>query len=73
MDELLTWIFVIIAIAVFQIISLILGFPDSVDYFASVLLLLTSLGMLYRILMKQKSGERERLARELEKLKNTKG
>jgi membrane associated rhomboid family serine protease len=70
-DELITWIFVIIAIAVFQIISLILGFPDSVDYFAAVLLLLTSLGMLYRIRMKQKKGERERLARELAQLKNS--
>jgi len=68
---LITWIFVIIAIAVFQIISLILGFPDSVDYFAAVLLLLTSLGMLYRIRMKQKKGERERLARELAQLKNS--
>ena len=67
----ITWIFVIIAIAVFQIISLILGFPDSVDYFAAVLLLLTSLGMLYRIRMKQKKGERERLARELAQLKNS--
>ncbi len=64
-----TWILVIIGISIFQIVSLLFQFPDFAAYTAAILLLLSSLGMLYRIRMKMKSGERERMARELEQLK----
>ncbi|MGC9315457.1 MAG: hypothetical protein ACP5G4_07490 [bacterium] len=64
----ITWILVIITISIFQIISLLFQFPDYTAYIAAVLLLMSSLGMPYRIRMKMKSGERERMARELEQL-----
>jgi len=60
---------VIIGISIFQIISLLFQFPDYTAYIAAILLLMSSLGMLYRIRMKMKAGERERMARELESLK----
>lgn len=67
----ITWIILVIVLAIFQLLCLTVGFPDTYSYFASILLLLSALGMLYRIYRKQRAGEREKMQKEIEALRQT--
>ncbi len=65
----IAWTFIIFLLAAFQLMALFMKFPDFYIYVSVSLILLVDLGMLYRIWTKQRQGEKERLAKELESLK----
>jgi len=65
------WILMIVALGVSQILFLSGRLPLAYAYILSLLVLLTSLGMLYRVYTKQKKGEREKLELELVILRKT--
>ncbi len=64
------WAIIIGALAVFEILGLISDFPEDYLFVPPLLILLSVLAMLYRVYSKIKQGEREKLKRELDNLRN---
>ncbi|MFP4458569.1 MAG: hypothetical protein ACLFSQ_03140 [Candidatus Zixiibacteriota bacterium] len=48
----ISWLLVIIALAIFQIIALKFSFPETYVYISTVLVLVAALGLLYRAHLK---------------------
>ncbi|HHS50507.1 MAG TPA: hypothetical protein ENN07_05265 [candidate division Zixibacteria bacterium] len=64
------WAIIIGALAIFQILGLLFDFPQDYLFIGPLLILLSVLAMLYRVYNKIRQGERERLQRELDSLKD---
>ncbi|MCK5832086.1 hypothetical protein KAH81_00280 [bacterium] len=56
----LAWIIIIVAIAVFQVISVSSSFPEVYTYISTLLLFLAALGFLYRVNMMKRTIVRKR-------------
>jgi len=64
----IVWIILFILFAATQLLLVIGWFPLSYAYVISVMILLSGLGVLYRIYTKQRSGEWEKMKLELAEL-----
>ncbi len=64
------WVWVIIALAVFQIVIIPYSPGTTIFQVSSVLVLAASLGILYRVYKKQQVGRLEELERRVEELEN---
>ncbi|MCK5832844.1 hypothetical protein KAH81_04140 [bacterium] len=63
------WAIIIGALAVFEILGLVVEFPHEYLFLPPLLILMSVLAMFYRVYNKIKQGEREKIKHELYELK----
>jgi 4-hydroxybenzoate polyprenyltransferase len=68
-EKMVAWILIIIALTIFQIVSVSYSFPEDYIYISTILMIVAALGMLYRVYLKKKKGLREKEEKEIEELK----
>ena len=66
----LFWIIIAIALAIFSIVEILLGFTIPFVELRSVLLFLLVIGMSYRIYLMERGGEKEQLKKKVRELED---
>ncbi len=69
----IVWLFVVMGLSLFQIVGTYFLLPAYYIYVANLLVLLSALGMTYRVWKKQQIGYIEALKKEIEELKGKVG
>ena len=66
----IVWALIVALLAVFQMVAVYLSFPADSIYLVAVLILLSALGIMFRIYSKEKRQQWERLEKEVTELKS---